>query len=428
LSEPSLPAAPEIERLILGSILLDGAVMDALRTTIDPSDFSTDQHRRIWRAIGRVYDAGISVERVSVMQNLMDAKELQACGGFAYLSDLDTGVPIGVSLDGHIGALKEKSALRRLILMGDSIVKRCSSGGITSREAQETIASELAGLSVAPEGQKPVSTAELIAKHGIDALLKPRRTEGIRLPWARLNSTLCGLHPGQVIIFAAVTGRGKTSAALQIATHVTRQGKSPLIWTLEMEPRQLFRRIVNQMAHVDSDRSRHGALTADERTREKDAVYWVNDHPLYFDSHSRTVPAFCSSIRQVQQKADIGLIVVDYLQLIRFAGRAESRTREVGENSRSLKLAALDFGIPFLVLSQFSRPNNDKPQTIHSLKESGDIENDADVIIMVNSGELRGEQETPVTFHIGKQREGPAGIDIPMMFHPPSQSFYGVDE
>jgi replicative DNA helicase len=369
------------------------------------------------------------VDYVSTCRVLIDKREIEAVGGTSYVTDLSEGVPIGnVNLDGHIGTLKEKSAMRRLITLGDSIVKRCSAGSATSTEVRESITAELAGLATASKDHGAVSTRELIERHGIEALLKPRRTEGIRLPWARLNQALCGLHPGQVIILAAVTGRGKTSAALQIATHVTRQSKSALIWTLEMEPRQLFRRIVNQMAHVDNDRSRHGALTMDERNRERDAVYWVNDHPLYFDSNSRTVPAFCASLRQVMQKSDIGLVVVDYLQLIRFAGRAESRTREVGENSRSLKLAALDFGVPFLVLSQFSRPNTDKPQTIHSLKESGDIENDADVIILVNSGELAGDREVSVTFHIGKQREGPAGMDIPLVFHPPSQSFQAVEE
>lgn len=425
-TEILLPSAELAERLILASVMLDGNLMDALRTTMESEDFHLEKHRRIWSTMCRIYDSGKLVDRVSVMQFLMDAKEIQAVGA-SYLADLDEGVPIGISLDGHIGTLKEKAAVRRLMALGDSIMQRCATGS-SSAEVRESITNELAGLASASEGQRPISTRQMIETYGIDTLLKPRRTEGIRLPWGKLNHAVCGFHPGQIIILAAVTGRGKTSAALQIATHVTRQSKSALIWTLEMEPKQLFRRIVNQMANVDNDRSKHGALTEDERNRERDAVYWINDHPLFFDNHSRTVPAFCASLRQVQNQADIGLVVVDYLQLIRFAGRAESRTREVGENSRSLKLAAMDFNMPFLVLSQFSRPNNDKPQTIHSLKESGDIENDADVIILVNSGELSGDRATPVTFHIGKQREGPAGIDIPLMFHPPSQSFYSGDE
>jgi replicative DNA helicase len=236
------------------------------------------------------------------------------------------------------------------------------------------------------------------------------------------------MHPGQMIVLAAYTGRGKTSMALQIATHATRQAKSPIVWTMEMEPRSLFRRIVNQMARLDNDRSRQWSMGQEDRERAQDAVYWIHDHPVWFDNRSRTVPAFMGAVRQAQAKSDVGLVVVDYLQLIRFAGRAESRTREVGENSRSLKLAALELGVPFLVLSQFKRPQQDRPATIHDLKESGDIENDADVILLLNSGDLSGDRQTPTTVVVGKQREGPAGMEIPLIFDPPSQSFFSSEE
>src|ERR1041384_4381765 len=129
--------------------------------------------------------------------------------------------------------------------------------------------------------------------------------------------------------------------ALQVAAHATRQGKSPIIWTLEMTPRQMFVRMVNQLAEIDADLSRHGELAPSDVARRKEAAYWLHGHPAWFDRHSRSVASFCAAIRQAAGKSDIGLAVIDYLQLIR-STRPENRTREVGENSRSLKLAAMD--------------------------------------------------------------------------------------
>jgi replicative DNA helicase len=226
------------------------------------------------------------------------------------------------------------------------------------------------------------------------------------------------------VVLAADTGRGKTSIALQIAAHAARQGKSVLYWTLEMPPSALFRRMVSQMTGVNG---RSANPTFEQREAEREAVALLYETPVYFDRHSRTVAAFCASIRQVRSKTRLGLVVVDHIQLVRSAGRTESRTREVGETSRSLKLATLDFDLPFLVLSQFRRTGNETP-TIHSLKESGDVENDADVILLMTSGELSGDQPTPVTVHIGKQREGPAGMDIPLIFQPQSQRFDSLEE
>ncbi len=192
-----------------------------------------------------------------------------------------------------------------------------------------------------------------------------------------------------------------------------------------MPPESLFKRIVTQMTGMDRKNS---TPTFQQREAEREAVGLLYDNPIFFDSTSRTVPAFCASLRQIRQRARIGLVVVDYLGLIRSAGRAESRTREVGENSRSLKLAAMDFSLPFLVLSQFSRPKDNQRPTIHSLKESGDVENDADVILLLISGELSPENPTPVALNIGKQREGVAGFDVNLMFHPRSQTFESVED
>ncbi len=420
-----LPNDLDCERLILGSALQNSGAIDTLRPAIDLNFFLIEKHKRIWSAICAVYDRGSVVDRVVVFSELSDRGQAQSVDGLGYLVSLDDGLPQYPSLDRYVSILREKSKLRTLIAVGESLMKRAASEAESANEITDSMLTALE--SDGDLFRRPISTRQMIDTYGIDTLLKPRREEGLRLPWAALNTALCGLHGGQMVVVAGDTGKGKTSLALQIAAHATRQDKSPVIWTLEMSSQQMFRRMVNQIAAIDADRSRHGVLTPEENARCREAAYWLHGHPVWFDRHSRTVASFCASIRQASAKSDVGLAVVDYLQLIRGSGRPESRTREVGENSRSLKLAAMDTQLPFLVLSQFRRMQGEAA-SIHSLKESGDIENDADIILLINCPDLEGKDAVSATVKIGKQREGPAGFDIPLEFRPASQSFHSESD
>ena len=414
-----------MERLILGSVLLDaGAAMNGLRSTMDIGDFALQRHRQIWQASCDLYDAGGTLDRVTVITELQKRGQL-GHDGISYLVALDDGLPGVPCLDRYIEILKDKALLRRVYAVSENLQQRAMSGLESGDELREAMGKAVAEMETSGIERRPISTTEMVETIGIDELLDPQKIEGVRLPWDRLNTALHGMRGGQVIIVAADTGRGKTSSALQITTHAARQGWSTLYWSMEMPPRALFRRMITQMTGIDR---RNAKPTFDEREKERTAVSLIYDTPVYFDAHSRTVAGFASSIRIVRQKTRLGLVVVDYLQLIRAAGRPESRTREVGENSRSLKLASMDFDIPFLVLSQFSRPKDGARPTIHSLKESGDVENDADVILLFISEELRKDGLTPVAVNIGKQREGVAGFDVPLMFNPQSQSFQSAED
>lgn len=413
------------ERLILGSVLLNaGAAMNGLRSTMEPGDFGLHRHRQIWQASCDIYDAFGKLDRVMVAAELQKRGQL-GHDGMSYVVGLDDGLPDVPCLDRYIEVLKDKALLRRIYAVTDNLRQRAMSGQETGDELREAMGKALAEMETGDMERRPISTREMLEKIGIDELLDPQKIEGVRLPWNRLNTALHGMRGGQIIIVAADTGRGKTSSALQMTTHAAKQGVSTLYWTMEMPPKALFRRMITQMTGVDR---RNAAPTFQEREKERTAVSLIYDTPVYFDAHSRTVAGFASSIRMVRQKTRLGLVVVDYLQLIRAAGRAESRTREVGENSRSLKLASMDFDLPFLVLSQFSRPKESGRPTIHSLKESGDVENDADVILLFISEELAPTGLTPVAVNIGKQREGVSGFDVPLMFNPQSQSFQSAED
>ncbi len=425
MTDLTLPSAIEVERFVLGSVLTRANLMDDLRSTLLDGDFHLEAHRRIWRRSCEVYDAGSGVGIVSVGAALDAAKERESIGGYAYLAELIEGVP-SVPIDPYVSILKDRTMRRRIVLEAHKLSLMASDEQMPL-EALLGLAGALASNVAWGEGNGHglVSTADMIASEGIDRILGPREHHrGVRLPWAKLQAALEGFAPSQMIVLLGETGKGKTSLALQCALHAALQGAGVLVWTMEMSPRANFRRLVAQLSGTALS-GRPGQLTFDERRGHQEAVACLNDHPIWFDRSSRSVAAFGASVRKVRAKCRLGLVIVDYLQLIGAHSRVGNRAQEVGENSRNLKLMAMDFDIPVLVLSQVDRSSVKGGGKIglHSAKESGDCENDADVLMWIDAPEFERSEETPVKIHVGKQREGPAGFFIPAVFRPTSQTF-----
>ena len=272
-------------------------------------------------------------------------------------------------------------------------------------------------------GSEIVSTAELVSTQGVDRLLGMSRGEkSVSLPWTRLDEAISGMQAGQLVVLLAETSRGKSSFALQVAASVARQGMAPLVWSLEMPARAMFRRLVTQISSTPL--SKASQLTFQERDAHREAVSFLGESPVYFDTRSRSVPAFVSSLHRLRRKARLGAGIVDYLQRIP-SNKTLTRSQDVSENSRLIKQGAMDLGIPILVLSQVDRISvkNGGEISLHSAKESGDIENDADVLLWIRAPEFSRDRATSVKIHVGKQREGPVGFDIPMRFVPTTQRF-----
>jgi replicative DNA helicase len=417
----NLPGHPDIERLILG-YGMRGQGIDAVRGALEADDFSLEAHRRIWNRMVALYDSGKGVDHVEVFKELAAHSEAESVGGLSALVSLADGIPDLPRVDGYIERLKDASLRRRMILQAQRLAQRAadeteSAGDVLSGFA--SVSTELADAALG--NRRPVSTHEMLVEDGISAILEPRRSRGVNIPWPKLNRDLNGISPGQMVVLLAATSRGKTSMALQVATSCAGQGLIPVIWTMEMSPRSLFRRMVTQLSSVQCGRM---SLSFDERQAQNTAIAMLDEHPIYFDRHSRSVGSFVASLRHIRSRGKIGVAIVDYLQLIRGNGR--NRAQEVSENSRALKLAAMDLEIPFWVLAQVDRGSvkgDGAKIGLHSAKESGDVENDADVVMWVESGELSREQDTAVSVHVGKQREGPAGFSVPMVFRPTSQTF-----
>jgi replicative DNA helicase len=417
-----LPCNLDAERFVLGSILLNDNVYVQVDERLLLDDFSLEKHRRVFARMKEIFGRGERIDRVTVANELMKQGQLESVDGLGYLVSLDDGLPEIANLESYIRIVKDKATLRKTIFAMQRVIDRCLIGEDEPdeiiAEAEQTL-QRLGAQTSIEDGI--VSTAEMIAKEGLDKLLGPRSHGAIHLPMSRFDEALNGLSGGQMVVLMARTSRGKSSLAYQIATAAAMQKSNPVIWTLEVGPREAFQCIVQQMSGVWPSKWR---LSFEERHELQMAGCQLDENWIYFDSKARSVPEFVARLRRVRQKSNLGLAVVDHLQLIR--GMSRYRAQEVSENSRALKLAAMDLDIPIVVLSQVDRASvkGDGKIGLHSAKESGDIENDADVVMWLDSEEeFSWEHDTRATLNIGKNRNGRAGLKLPLLFQPSRRAF-----
>jgi replicative DNA helicase len=353
--------------------------------------------------------------------------EAEACDGLSYLISLDDGIPSLAHLDSWIRIICEKAVLRRTIFAAQSLINRCMSGTDGATTILADAASDMAklGNGFGSDGET-VTTATLLASQGVESVLGPRTACGsVSMPWSGVSAATMGLHRQQLIVMMAPPSRGKTSFGLQIAGHAAASGRRVAIWTMEMSPLSIFRRMVSQLSACPVGK-RADSLSAIQREGQSLALESLEGNPVAIDSKSRSVARFAQFCRRY--RAD--LAIVDYLQLIRGTARQSNRAVEVSENSRGLKLMSMDLDIPVLALSQVDRSSvkGDNARIgLHSAKESGDIENDADVMMWVNAQPFSRAEQTPAELFLGKQREGPAGFAFPMMFEPTTQRFMEIE-
>ncbi len=425
--ETGLPANLDAERFVLGSILLEADAMHDVRAVLDSGNFMLEKHRRIWTAMCALYDGGRVVDRVTLAEELMRLGLLESVDGLSYIVSLDDGLPHITNLGSYVQIIKDKALLRRIAVASQSMMNRALMAEETPEQILNSLGQTIIDLSRADEKRGFVSAVELVDREGINELLEPRRENGIQLPWSSLNGVLCGFQEEQLILLAAHTSVGKTAAATQVVVEAARQGVGVAVFSLEMSTKSLFRRMAYQISRVDAERHRHGKLTAEDREKLRAAAAELYTLPIYWnDTASCTVPAIHAELRKLRMRAKIGLVVVDFLQIVRGTGRVESRNQEVGANSRGLKLAAKEFGIPFLVLSQLSRKSEaeNRPPKLSDLRDSGEIEENSDVVWFIHRPQCDPMNPVKLSeFIVAKQREGPRDVSLPMVFLSQCQRF-----
>lgn len=412
-----LPVSLDAEKFCLGEALKGR--FDLVAGALSADDFGIENHRRIFNRMGEIATRGERVDYVTVAAELERQGQLESVGGLSYLVSLDDGVPAIVNLDSYLRMVQDSAALRRLIVQSSHFAEMCSNGSYTAEEAIQA-AGNLSQIAAPRNGHDwSTPTGIIEADGGLQAYFSPMRRNGsIQTGWLRLDALLCGLQPKDLVYLAARPSMGKTAAALQIAISAAKQDRKVAIFSLEMSKRALTDRMLCSLSRVDLQKFRSGFLNSDERIRLMRAASHLDGLEIHIeDSGADTIAAQRAALRKLASKiGKIDLVIVDHAQLMSGSGRS-SRNDDLSEVSRGFKLSAGEVGATFLVLSQLSRRCEERPDKrpmLSDLRESGSLEQDADVVCFIFREEvykrdqehLRGLAE----FHVAKQRQGPTGV------------------
>ena len=429
--EKGLPVSLDAERYDLGSVLLDDTLFVEVASALEAEDFSLEKHRRIFLRMGELHARGERIDRLTVAEELMKHNQLEACDGVGYLVSLDDGLPQIQNLDSYTRIVKDKSLLRRVIYASQGLINRCLAGEEAPQEILANAEEILLKLGESTAETSLFTPGDIIEEFqgGLNAFLDPgRRIQGLSTGFKRFDELTGGLHPGELVILAGRPSMGKTALALNLAQYAAvKLKKTVAVFSLEMSKEALLTRLLCSGARVDSHRFRLGYLDAEERRRLQAAASELVEAPLYIDDTSGSnLIEMHAKLRRLKAERPLGLVVLDYLQLMTGRGRFDNRVQEISALSRGLKLLAKELGVPMLVLSQLSRapetrPGDHRPQ-LSDLRESGSIEQDADVVAFIfreevykpDREDLRGQAE----LMLSKQRNGPTGkINLVFLHH-----------
>jgi replicative DNA helicase len=421
--DKALPAHEDSERFVLGSILLDDSFFVQVAGTLESDDFSLEKHRRIFKRMGELQDRGERIDRVTIAHELMKFNELESCGGMSYLVSLDDGLPEVPNIDSYIRILKDKAVLRRIIFASQHTINRALMGEEGPDQILSSAEDTFLKLGEARVKAGLVNPHQILQDYegGINAFLDPsKRLKGLSTGFAKFDEMTGGLHGGDLVILAARPSMGKTALALNIAQHAAlRLKKTVAVFSLEMSKESLLTRMLCSAARVDSQRFRAGYLTQEERRKLNQALHELAESRLYLDdtpgAHLLDMHAKLRRLQAEQHSLD--LVIVDYLQLMSGRGKFENRNQEVSALSRGMKMLAKELNVPMLVLSQLSRAvetrqGDHRPQ-LSDLRESGSIEQDADVVGFIFREEVyhreREDLKGLAELIVAKQRNGPVG-------------------
>jgi replicative DNA helicase len=430
--EAGLPANIDAEKTILGAILLDNAAHAEAAEFVKADDFSLDSHRRIFLRMSELMDTGRAVDIVTLANELARYKEVEAVGGVAYLASLTEGLPRRPVIEEYIRIVKDKSMLRRLMGICSAAIARAADqsedalGVLDATESQLLEVSE-AGLT---QGLQPIDIIVRDSFGSIDNLYKQsREVTGLATGFYELDRMTSGFQKGELIIIAARPSMGKTALAINIAQNAAVHHQAIVaIFSLEMNKESLLRRMLATQARVDQRHLQTGFVGREDQGKLQAALSMLVDARIFIDdSASTTLAEMRAKARRLKQNSGgLDLVMVDYLQLMSASlpgtGRKgyENRTQEVSAISRGLKAMAKELNVPVVALSQLSRASerrgDDKRPMLSDLRESGSIEQDADVVAFIHRDsyynrdeEMTESERAKSEIILAKQRNGPTG-------------------
>lgn len=413
-----LPDNLDCERFVLGALFGTAPTqtpVEAILASLEPTDFSLEKHRIIYRRMVDIQQRGGTIDRVTLAEELRKNKQLQSVDGLAYLVSLDDGLPYLHDLDSYIGILRDKSMLRKLITDIASIQQRAYRGESPSDLAEEM---RRIGEGLQPKGSDAgLETPEqVIDRVGINELITPPKGKlGIEPPFAWLRNRM-RFEPKTFTVLAAETGHGKSAFALQAMLCAAHAGHRTAMYTMEMSNEQEVVRLIGQSGKLNMHRLRIGEGDREEIRKASAAagkIMELGDMLLLRDAGTVTIPMIRQDLMRWKSTGkEIKFLIADYLQLMSGVGKFDNRTGEVAGVSRGLKLISQDFGIPVLALSQFKRPTDGKKgkRGMDDLKESSGIPQDANHVILLEClTENEEAEEQRFLMHLKKQRSGPKG-------------------
>ncbi len=418
----ALPNSTEAEISVLGAMLQDSTAVLRAAEQLVPEDFYHPEHKEIFTVMTDMNRRQTAIDLVTVQTELSNKGSLDGVGGIKYLMKIIRDVPTTANVQEYINIVREKSTLRKLIAASQGIMKDCYG---QNKELQEVLSSaeksifDIVMNRQGGEELRPVGEALEVAYQKIEELAKLKgELAGVPTGFIDLDSMLTGLHPGELIIVGARPAMGKTSFAMNIAEHAAlNKGKTTAIFTLEMPREQIAMRMLCSDARVDMQRVRKGTLHDDDWIRLAKTLGPLSASHIYIDDTAGLSPTQLRSRcrRLMMDTGKLDLVVIDYLGLMRSDGRAESRNMEVSEISRALKAIALELKIPIVACAQLSRANKDridKRPVLSDLRDSGSIEQDADVVMFLHREEYYNkdtEDKNIGEVIVSKQRSGPLG-------------------
>lgn len=420
LLDKTPPHSLEAERFFLGALLLDAEAINKVVDLLEPGDFYLHAHQDIFRSILSLYEKNIQVDLVTLKEDLKGKGVLDQAGGLTYLTNLLEVTPTAANIRVHARLVKEKSLARRMIQAGTQIATRGYEEGEEIDSLLGVAEDLIQGISEKKVRPGIYSIKDIIADcfQIIEKLYEKKgKVSGLPTGFRDLDALTSGLQNQDLIIIAARPSMGKTSFCLNIALHVAVTEHRPaLFFSLETAKEQLVLRMLCSQARVNSHHLRTGFLTERDWKRLIKGAAEISEAPIYIDdSASPTVMEIRAKARRLKREKDLGLVVVDYMQLVQGSGRFESRQQEISEISRSLKMTAKELDCPVIALSQLSRAvesRTERRPILSDLRESGAIEQDGDLIAFIYRPEVYHpdtEEAGIAEIIIGKQRNGPIG-------------------
>jgi replicative DNA helicase len=427
------PRAPEAEQAVIAAMLMDTDAILRAGEHVDDTMFYDERHRRIFRAMIAISQRSEVVDPVTLGNELNRRGELDASGGKEYIGELIDAVPTAANVEYHAKIVKEKALLRRLIETSTTIITEAFQGRATAEELLDDAEQRIFQVSQQRGLQGFTRVKELMwpTMERIEALQRGGKTiTGVASGFTDLDELTSGFQPADLVIVAARPSMGKTALVLNIAQYAAIEKNVPVaVFSLEMSKESLVQRMLTAEGRVDAQKMRKGLLRDEDYSRLARAAGILSGAPIWIDdSAGITLLEIRSKARRLKADQDIGMVVIDYLQLIQGPTSSESRQQEISQISRSLKALAKELAVPVIALSQLSRApeqraGDHRPQ-LSDLRESGAIEQDADLVMFIYRQEIYdgptdkdgNSLEGRAEVIIGKQRNGPVGL-VNLFFH-----------